>query len=186
MNFNWPPCTICGNPKSEHEFRTSSTRHKGYCLSHSYQGPGCQKMQMPPVIDNRLSQNDSYTRMFESINIKQAEKAYVISEGRFTDFEKLLKTEDTSLLTDQAKEFMKANVFERQKIINSFPKDKEHLSNFLSALKLTTKTGMRNSKSKKDRKRWSENLKIVLETEDNITRSVPSKLALLSLSVNMS
>jgi len=29
-------CKVCNQPRAEHEFSTSSTRHKGYCMSHAF------------------------------------------------------------------------------------------------------------------------------------------------------
>lgn len=117
----------------------------------------------------------------------KAKKAYLVSDGSFKLYKSLLEDEDNELyrVLDIAKEFIGADIYTRQLILKAFIGDKDKIKLFLNSLQLTTRTAMRNAKTKDAKIRWKNMLTEVIKAKRDIEKNVQTKLALLSLSVSI-
>lgn len=115
------------------------------------------------------------------------DRSYVISEGNVSIFKKLLFDQDKSIeeIIAMAKKFITNNVYERQNILSELHKNPLLVTEFIQAIKLTSRTGMRTAKSLKSKKHWKSILSEIIITEKQLEQNVQTKLALLALSVRI-
>jgi DNA polymerase III gamma/tau subunit len=121
-------------------------------------------------------------------NKAKINKAYLLSEGYFSKFDKLLNDDDELYdLVDLAKKFIGDSLFERQAVLQTLasPKSVYTYEQFTHALTLTAKSGMRFASSKDTKTHWKNILVSVLSADDQVSKNVSEKLALLSLSVSI-
>jgi DNA polymerase III delta prime subunit len=116
-----------------------------------------------------------------------AKKAFLIAEGNRSMYLDIVNSNGNSTeeLIATAKEFIQSSVFHRQKILQTILKNDNSVSNFINALKLTAKTGMRRATEYSSKQNWKNILSKIIITEEQIDKNVQLKLALLSLSVSI-
>lgn len=121
------------------------------------------------------------------INGELIDRSFIISEGNASIFKKLLFDQDNSIeeIITMAKKFITNNVYERQHILSEIHKNPILVSEFIQAIKLTSRTGMRTAKSLNSKNNWKSILSEVLITEKQLEQNVQTKLALLALSVRI-
>lgn len=113
-------------------------------------------------------------------------QTFIMSEGRVSDFKQLLENPDNKLFIDiaTAKNFLKASVIERQKCLSDIHKS-DSSKNFLRALILVAKSGMRLSKTTEAKNQWKKVLRVALTSNEQLNSNVNTKLVMLNLSVSL-
>jgi hypothetical protein len=121
------------------------------------------------------------------IDLSIAKKAFIISEGHITTFMELVNENDNSIyeMLQLSKDFFKATIFERQILLQNIYIKEVAVDEFINTLKLTARTGMRNTKTSSAKQHWKDILVSIISTEEQIRSNVQTKLALLSLSVSI-
>ncbi len=114
-------------------------------------------------------------------------KVYLLSEGYATGFKRILSGEQDTIieLVELAKKFISDSVFDRQLFLQSLASTKSMYtySEFMHAIKLTAKSGMRFATSQDKKTKWKNILQAAVLADEQVERNVSEKLALLSLSV---
>lgn len=119
-----------------------------------------------------------------NFDAKKAETAFALSSGKFGMYMEFLDNDDLPIYDkiNIVKQFINDTPFQRQKTLQAI-KDGQEIQEFLAILKLTSLTGMRVSKSLKDKQKWKHILQNTIKTQDEIDKNVNVKLCLLNLSV---
>lgn len=122
-----------------------------------------------------------------SIPATDAAKSYMLADGSWSAFENYLLSKDTEITdaVELAKKFYTSDVYNRQKIIQSFNKDKEKSVQFIHTLALVAKSAMRFTANTTQKKRWMLNLKNVLQAKKQLEMNVSPRLILLDLSIKL-
>ncbi len=136
-----------------------------------------------PVFPITEEQSKIYANK-QGYDLKEASKAYIMSEGLYSEFEQLLTDPNDSFheSINVAKKFLQSSVFERQKSLTEIQKS-DSVNEFLKALSLTAKSGMRLSKTLESKKKWKNILSSTLNSQEQLKSNVNAKLVLLNLSV---
>ena len=139
-----------------------------------------------PLLPIELTEALKYAHKFDISN-NEAMKYYVMSDGNFTNFDKMLreKSLETTELIQKAKEYFHAPVIRRMQLNESIVSSKEVLLPFIQNLELIAKSGMHYAKNIKDTTQWKNNLKIIIESKTQLHANVSAKLILLKLSVKL-
>jgi len=124
--------------------------------------------------------------LVNSIKKSEAEKLYAISSGHPGLFMSLVmdNTSDVTVSIGEAKKFLTSTIFERQKIIQVLVKEPDTIPMYLRSLRTIALAGLRTS-NESSKKRWGETLTQIAMTEKQLSANVPTKLALLRLSVSI-
>ncbi len=122
-------------------------------------------------------------------NITQADidKAYILSDGQPKLFENILQENETELLymIDIARSYLSKNTFARQADIKNITDKNFDFIGFLQSIKIISKSAMRNAKTTESKYLWKKRLQFVIKAQLDFSKSVPKKLILLNLSINL-
>ncbi len=142
----------------------------------------CFSINLLPIA---RTQGEKYGKL-NNVEAKKTEKAFLISEGKTTDFLELVHDSNTNIEDSiiLAKKYLSINQIDRQKINLDIIKNGDSLE-FVQSLKLTAKIGMKYSRDVKSKNKWKNVIRETIYTENLLSNNVNSKLALLSLSVSL-
>jgi DNA polymerase III delta prime subunit len=114
-------------------------------------------------------------------------KSYLMSEGNTSVFLDLIHNKDNELINyvNNAKQFIGADIFKRQILLQDYLKNKIDNNKFIKAMQLVSKTAMRSASSIENKNKWKIILEKSLNAEKQLNSNVNSKLVLLSLSISI-
>lgn len=139
-----------------------------------------------PILPIGLIEALEYAKKY-NIQEEEARKYYVMSDGKFTFYNELVKGVTSQEVTtiQKAKDYYNSTVVRRMQMNEEIVSDKETQLLFMDSLELIAKSGMRYAKNSPDKIHWKNNLKIVNETKSQLKANVSAKLLMLKLSVNL-
>lgn len=119
----------------------------------------------------------------------ESNRAYAIADGNASMYKRLLQNKDDAMyqLVASAKLFLQNSTFERQEFVRNLTdkKSKFTCEEFLIALKITAKTGMRHASTPIVKKQWQQTLQHILHAQEQLQKNVQQKLVMLALSISI-